>query len=51
VEAGEAILFENDDPSALLREQRGDGRPGRAAADNENIAFLAVWRRWHSVSS
>jgi hypothetical protein len=42
VETRESIFFEYDDLPALLREQRPNGRPGRATADNENIAFSAI---------
>jgi hypothetical protein len=42
VEARESILFKYDDVPALLREERGDRRPGRAATDNENIAFSVI---------
>jgi hypothetical protein len=42
VEARESILFKYDDVPALLREERGDRGPGRAATDNENITFSVI---------
>ena len=42
VKAGKSVLFQYNDMSALLREQRGDGRSGRTAADNQDIAFSAI---------
>jgi hypothetical protein len=42
VEARESGFFKYDDVPTLLREQRGDGRSGRATANNENIAFPAI---------
>ena len=42
VEPRKSIFFKYDDVPALLREQPGDGRPGRAAADNKHVAFSAI---------
>jgi hypothetical protein len=42
VETRESILFEDNDVPALLRQQSGDGRPGRAPADDQDIAFSAI---------
>jgi hypothetical protein len=42
VEVRESILFKYNDVPALLREERGDRRPGRATTDDENIAFSAI---------
>ena len=42
VEAGETILFKDDDVSALLSQQPGDGRPGRTTADNQDITYSAI---------
>ena len=39
VKARVARLLDDDDVAALLGEQRGDGRAGRAAADDEHVAI------------